>query len=105
MLEGDDNWEDDCIASESSSISSPHHLDVGIREFNNPHYNNGYCGSNPEEPYHQSKGTGDHSHSDGNCFFSTYCTQSDKNYGILRVQLHHIRLLYIFLIFFMYRAL
>ncbi|KAI4300075.1 hypothetical protein L6164_033492 [Bauhinia variegata] len=39
--EGDDTWEDDYSVSESSSISVPHHHDARIRNFNNPHYNDG----------------------------------------------------------------
>ncbi|KAF7810834.1 kinesin-like protein KIN-7E isoform X1 [Senna tora] len=36
--ETEDASEDDGSGSESSSITNPHHLDVHIREFNNPHY-------------------------------------------------------------------
>ncbi|KAH1141434.1 hypothetical protein AAZX31_12G035600 [Glycine max] len=39
--EGEDIWEDDCSVSESSSICGPHRPNTHIREFNNPHYNDG----------------------------------------------------------------
>lgn len=48
MQEGKDMWEDDYSVSESSSISGSHRSDVHIKEFNNPHYNDGDRGSNPE---------------------------------------------------------
>ncbi|XP_054786621.1 kinesin-like protein KIN-7E isoform X2 [Prosopis cineraria] len=73
MLEGEDTWEDDCSVRESLSISTPHHPDARVREFNNPHYDNGDCGSNPEQPYHQSEGTEDHSHSDE--FSDQFCKE------------------------------
>ncbi|KAJ1440926.1 P-loop containing nucleoside triphosphate hydrolase [Sesbania bispinosa] len=47
--EGEDVWEDDSSVSESSSIYSAHRPQIGIREFNNPHYNNGDSGSNLDE--------------------------------------------------------
>ncbi|XP_054777644.1 kinesin-like protein KIN-7E isoform X2 [Prosopis cineraria] len=46
--EADDAWEDDCSVSESSSIYGPRQ-DLRHREFNNPHFNDGYNGSKPEE--------------------------------------------------------
>ncbi|KAL2329019.1 hypothetical protein Fmac_022446 [Flemingia macrophylla] len=48
--EGEDMWEDDCSVSESSSICGPHRPDTHIREFNNPHYNDGDSGSNLDDP-------------------------------------------------------
>ncbi|XP_061340546.1 kinesin-like protein KIN-7E isoform X2 [Gastrolobium bilobum] len=48
--EGEDIWEDDYSASESSSIYGPHHPDMRIREFKNPHYIDGDSGSNPDDP-------------------------------------------------------
>ncbi|KAG4385130.1 hypothetical protein AAZX31_12G035600 [Glycine max] len=45
--EGEDIWEDDCSVSESSSICGPHRPNTHIREFNNPHYNDG--DSDPDE--------------------------------------------------------
>lgn len=43
--EGEDAWEDDSSVSESSSIySSRQGPDRRIREFNNPHYNDGDSG-------------------------------------------------------------
>ena len=41
LQEGEDIWEDDCSVSESSSICGPHRPNTHIREFNNPHYNDG----------------------------------------------------------------
>ncbi|KAH1141436.1 hypothetical protein AAZX31_12G035600 [Glycine max] len=46
--EGEDIWEDDCSVSESSSICGPHRPNTHIREFNNPHYNDG--DSDPDDP-------------------------------------------------------
>ncbi|KAK4258557.1 hypothetical protein QN277_004996 [Acacia crassicarpa] len=46
--EVDDAWEDDCSVSESSSIYGPHH-DSRFRDFNNPHFNDGHNGGNPDE--------------------------------------------------------
>ncbi|KAK7264232.1 hypothetical protein RJT34_31838 [Clitoria ternatea] len=46
--EGDGILEE-CSVSESSSIDGPHHSDIRIREFNNPHYNDGDSGSNADE--------------------------------------------------------
>ncbi|KAJ7978528.1 Kinesin-like protein [Quillaja saponaria] len=60
-----DTWEDDCSASESSSMPDPR-LNVGIRKFNNPHYNGEDARSNPEEAYHQlQENADDISQSDG----------------------------------------
>ncbi|CAJ1933637.1 unnamed protein product [Sphenostylis stenocarpa] len=47
--EGEDIWEDDCSVSESSSICGPHHPNTNIREFNNPHYNDGDSESIPDD--------------------------------------------------------
>ncbi|KOM50949.1 hypothetical protein LR48_Vigan08g177600 [Vigna angularis] len=46
--EGEDIWDDDCSVSESSSICGPHRPNTHIREFNNPRYNDGDSGSNPD---------------------------------------------------------
>ncbi|KAG4979470.1 hypothetical protein JHK84_033056 [Glycine max] len=48
LQEGEDIWEDDCSVSESSSICGPHRPNTHIREFNNPHYNDG--DSDPDDP-------------------------------------------------------
>lgn len=46
LQEGEDIWEDDCSVSESSSIYGSHRPNTHIREFKNPHYNDGDSGSN-----------------------------------------------------------
>lgn len=51
VQEGEDMWDDDCSVSESSSICGPHRPNTHIREFNNPHYNDGDSGSNPDGRY------------------------------------------------------
>ncbi|XP_027353683.1 kinesin-like protein KIN-7E isoform X2 [Abrus precatorius] len=47
--EGEDIWEDDCSVSEGSSICGTHRPDTRIKEFNNPHFNDGDSGSNLDE--------------------------------------------------------
>ena len=68
IWQGEDTREDDCSVSDSSSIPDSHRYDLRIKEFDNPHYNDGECGSNSKEAYHHSEVTGDHSQSDGNSY-------------------------------------
>ncbi|XP_015951945.1 kinesin-like protein KIN-7E [Arachis duranensis] len=48
--DGEDNWDDDHSVSESSSICGPHRPDRRMREFDNPHFDDGDdTGSSHEE--------------------------------------------------------